>query len=213
MAETIFWDVDTQADFIEPGGRLYVPGAENLVANLERLTTYARRAGIQIVADICDHTEDDDEISAHPDFKSTFPPHCLRGTPGQEKIAATRCVAPLWIENRPYPLALLRRQVGAHRGEIVLKKNHVNVFTQPNTNLLVEVLQPRRIVVYGVALDVCVYHAVEGFLSRGDLHVTVVRDAVRAIDPARGDALLRSWEARGVRVATTAEVVSEPVSQ
>jgi nicotinamidase/pyrazinamidase len=209
MAEMIFWDVDTQVDFIEPNGRLYVSGSEAIIPNLARLTDHARRTGIQIVADICDHTEDDDEISDHPDFKSTFPPHCLRGTPGQEKIAATRCLAPLWIENRPYPLAVLRRQVGTHRGEIVLKKNHVNIFTQPNANLLLEILQPRRIVVYGVALDVCVYHAVEGFLSRGDLQVAVVRDAVRAIDAPRGDALLRNWRERGVAVVGTAETVSQ----
>src|SRR5262245_27951853 len=87
MAELIFWDVDTQIDSMQPDGALYVPGAETIVGNLEQLTAYARRSKVQIVADICDHTHDDDEISDQPNFKSTYPPHCIRGTPGYEKIA------------------------------------------------------------------------------------------------------------------------------
>jgi nicotinamidase-related amidase len=63
------------------------------------------------------------------------------------------------------------------------------------------------VVVYGVALDVCVYHAVEGFLARGDIDVTLVRDAVRAIDLKRGEEILRGWAQRGVKVKGTVEVV------
>jgi nicotinamidase-related amidase len=30
----LFWDVDTQFDFIHPVGKLYVPGAETIISNL-----------------------------------------------------------------------------------------------------------------------------------------------------------------------------------
>jgi nicotinamidase-related amidase len=30
----LFWDVDTQFDFIHPAGNLYVPGAETIISNL-----------------------------------------------------------------------------------------------------------------------------------------------------------------------------------
>jgi nicotinamidase/pyrazinamidase len=202
----LFWDVDTQVDFIDPSGKLYVSGAEGLLPNLECLTRHARSQGICIVASMDDHVPDDEEISDRADFRSTFPAHCMRGTPGQEQVPATRAVAPAVIENRPYTASTLRRLISRRR-EVVLRKNRFDVFTQPNTSLLLEILKPRRVVVYGVALDVCVYHAVRGFLSRGDIKVTVVRDAVRALDQARGEQILRDWEQCGVEVVGTAEVI------
>ena len=39
----VFWEVDTQADFMLPGGKLYVPGAEKLLPNIRRLTDAARQ--------------------------------------------------------------------------------------------------------------------------------------------------------------------------
>jgi nicotinamidase/pyrazinamidase len=206
VTKQIFWDVDTQVDFIDPAGKLYVPGAESLLPNLECLTRHARSQGICIVASMDEHVPDDEEISDHADFRSTFPAHCMRGTPGQAQVPATRAVEPVVIENRPYTAATLRRLVSGRR-EVVLRKNRFDVFTQPNTSLLLEIVQPRRIVVYGVALDVCVYHAVEGFLSRGDIKVTVVRDAVCALDLARGEQMLSKWVKRGVEVVGTAGVV------
>jgi nicotinamidase/pyrazinamidase len=207
MPKIIFWDVDTQVDFMHPNGKLYVEGAKDIVENVGRLTTLARDMHLQISGDVCDHVLEDDEISEHPDFRSTYPPHCIRGTPGQEKIAQTRALHPLWIENRPYTMKRLKEEVKAHRGEILLKKNRVDVFSQPNTNLLLEILRPRQVIVYGVALDVCVYYAVEGFLARGDIRTVVVRDATRGIDPERGERILRDWRTRGVEVVTTDEVV------
>ena len=74
----IFWDVDTQYDFMKADGKLYVPDAEQLVANLKKLTDYAHGHGIRIVASADDHVPEHAEISATPDWKETFPPHCLR---------------------------------------------------------------------------------------------------------------------------------------
>ena len=38
---TVFFDVDTQLDFLYPAGALYVPGAETLLPALTRLTNFA----------------------------------------------------------------------------------------------------------------------------------------------------------------------------
>jgi len=40
-AGVLFWDVDTQVDFMRADGKLYVPEAESLVPNLKRLTDHA----------------------------------------------------------------------------------------------------------------------------------------------------------------------------
>src|SRR2546426_6592437 len=90
MARVIFWDVDTQYDFMHADGKLYVPEAERIIMNLQRLTNYAHGHGIRIVASADDHVMGHPEISDSPDWQSTFPAHCMRGTAGQKKIPETR---------------------------------------------------------------------------------------------------------------------------
>ena len=98
----------------------------------------------------------------------------------------------------------------AHDGDLLFHKHWFDVFTNPNLLPALDALAPERVVLYGVALDVCDKYAVEGLLRhRPDLPVTLVTDAVRAIDPAAGAALLEDWRRRGVRLATSAEVLSE----
>jgi nicotinamidase/pyrazinamidase len=211
MNALVFWDVDTQRDFIEPDGRLYVPGAEQLLPNLQRLTHFARQRRIQVVADICDHTMEDEEISAHPNFKTTFPPHCIRGTRGHEKVDATAPLHPLYIDNRPYERDELARLVEGHEGEIIIKKQALDVFSNPATEILVDVLSPRLAVVYGVALDVCVNLVVVGLSERG-CQVNFVADASKPIDAREGETCVRRWRGRGVRVVTTADIVEGRVT-
>src|ERR1051325_2709820 len=88
MERVVFWDVDTQVDFMAPGGKTYIKGAEEITENLRLLTGYARDNGIRNVGSVDYHTPGDAEISLSPDFRETFPPHCLRGTEGQQKVDA-----------------------------------------------------------------------------------------------------------------------------
>ena len=71
-----------QVDFIDPDGKLAVPGAAAVVPAMARLVGWARASRITHVASADDHELTDPEISDEPDSMSTFPPHCLRGTPG-----------------------------------------------------------------------------------------------------------------------------------
>src|SRR5262245_42446191 len=123
MAGVVFWDVDTQADFMLPEGKLYVPGALDIVENLSRLTRHARTRRIPRVASVCDHTLEDAEISASPDRRTTFPPHCLRGSAGQRKIPATAMARPVLVPNRREDAAELRARLERHTGEILVEKS------------------------------------------------------------------------------------------
>jgi nicotinamidase/pyrazinamidase len=202
----LFWDVDTQVDFMRPEGRLYVPGAIEIGPALAALTRHAADRGIVRVATVCDHVLEDDEISTTPDFRTTFPPHCLRGTPGQAKVPETALADPVVVPNRPEDPALLAARLGRHTGEVLIEKNHFDVFTNPSTSAVLDALSPETVVVYGVAQDVCDAHAIAGLLRRG-LRVVFVEDAARPIDPARGARLVEEWKQRGVAVLPTAEVL------
>jgi len=204
---TVFWDVDTQADFMLATGSLPVPGAEALRPNLARLTGAARAAGVTIVHTADDHEPDDPEIAATPDFVETFPAHCLRGTPGALRVAET--VPGDDAVDIP-PDGAVDVVAAAASPEIVLRKNRFDAFSNPATRLLLAALAPERVVVYGVALEVCDRFAVEGMLGLGaGFEIVVVEDAVAALDPARGAELLEEWKGRGVLVTTTDDVVRD----
>ena len=205
----IFWDVDTQYDFMHAAGKLYVAGSEEIIPVLKRLTQHAHRYGIRILASADDHVPGHRELSATPDWKETFPEHCMRGTPGQRKIAETHLRNPLLIEPEPEDPAALAVRVKGHVGDILFHKHWFDVFTNPNVLPVLDALAPTGIVLYGVALDVCDKYAVEGLLRhRPGIPLTVVTDAVRAIDAGSAPTLLADWQRRGVRLATSVEVTS-----
>jgi nicotinamidase/pyrazinamidase len=200
MSGTILWDVDTQVDFMLPGGKLYVPGAEEVAPAMHRLLEAARQAGIVHVASADDHELTDEEISEQPDFQTTYPPHCLRGTRGARKIPETDQEDPVPIALGPLPDRYLRGR------EFLLMKKSFDVFTNPNTDRLLAALDPDEIVVFGVATDVCDDAAIRGFLDRGR-RVRFVEDAARGLDEGRVAACTATWRERGVAFTTSEEVV------
>jgi nicotinamidase/pyrazinamidase len=197
---TILWDVDTQFDFMLPGGKLYVPGAEKTVPAMKRLVDAAREAEIVHVASADDHELTDAEISAEPDFVTTYPPHCLRGTRGARKIPETDQEDPVPLALEPVPDRYLEGR------EFLLLKKNFDVFTNPHTERLLERLDPDEIVVFGVATDVCDDAAIRGFLARG-LKVRFVEDAARGLDDDRVAISTASWREQGVEF-TNAEVIA-----
>jgi nicotinamidase/pyrazinamidase len=215
MSRLIFWDVDTLHDFMRREGRLYVPGAEEIVPAVRVLTDFAHARHIPIVASADNHDLSDAEISDQPDWKTTFPPHAMRGTPGQLKIAETALRDPLVIEPEPQEQAALTRLILGHHGDFLLHKHTLDVFSNANTLTLVHLLRPDAIVIYGVATDFCDRYTIEGLLRHApSTRLFLVLDAIRAIYPQEGDRLVHSWRNRGVgtiRLAdlTTAGVLNE----
>ncbi|MDQ2984693.1 MAG: cysteine hydrolase [Actinomycetota bacterium] len=205
MSGTVLWDVDTQVDFMLPDGKLYVPGAEETVPAMKRLVEAAREAGIVHVASADDHELTDPEISEEPDFHNTYPAHCLRGTRGAQKIHETEQEDPLPLGSLPIPPGLVPELVAGWTEVLLLKKNF-NVFTNPNTDSLLDALDPDQIVVFGVATDVCDDAAIRGFLLRGR-RVHFVEDAARGLDEERVLACTAAWREAGVEFTTAADAV------
>jgi nicotinamidase/pyrazinamidase len=172
---------------------------------MELLVDAARAARLTHVASADDHELTDPEISDEPDFHNTYPPHCLRGTRGAEKILETKQRDPLPLSLLPFPPGLVTSMIDGHR-EILLLKKSFDVFTNPNTGALLAALDPDEIVVFGVATDVCDDAAILGFLQRGR-RVRFVEDAARGLDETRTAACLAVWRDRGVETSTVEEVI------
>ncbi|HEV7366744.1 MAG TPA: isochorismatase family protein [Gemmatimonadales bacterium] len=210
MPRLIFWDVDTAYDFMRADGKLYVPGSEEIIPAIRDLTDFAHANRIPIIASADNHELSDPEISDSPDWKVTFPPHCMRGTPGQRKIAEAQLRDPLVIEPEPEESGALPRQVLTHRGDILLHKRALDVFTNRNLPALLDVLKPEAVVIYGVATDFCDRYTVEGLLRHlPGATLYLVTDAIRAIYPDEGERLMADWRNRGVRLVTTRQIVQE----
>lgn len=206
MSGTILWDVDTQLDFIEPGGKLYFAGAEEVRPAMALLVEAARAAGAVHVASCDQHELSDPEISLDPDYDSTWPPHCLLGTRGAEKIPETKQLDPLPLPLVPVPEAILRGLVDG-RGEILIPKKQYDPFTNPNSETVLDAIDPEEILLFGVATDICDAAAVRALVRRGR-RVAFIENASRGVDESRVAACTAAWREAGVRFTTAEEAAS-----
>jgi len=195
----IFWEVDVQADFMLPGGKLYVPGAEKLLPNIRKLTDAARRGEVFLVSHGDFHPTND------PEFKH-FPPHCLKGTAGAELLPEALAENFVRVENDAnarLPENLFKYQ------QIILEKQTLDIFETHHANSLVERLgNTAEFVVFGVVTEYCVSCAVKGLLKR-KRRVTVVRDAIETLAPEVGDKTLADLQSLGARLVTTDEILEK----
>lgn len=192
----VFLDVDTQRDFMDQGGALSVPRSSEILPNLERLTRFAARHGIPILATACSHRSDDSELLQ-------FPPHCMAGTHGQARIPATA---------RPDSVVLAAgtQLSGELPPHLTLEKSELDLFSRTDADQLINRYNERNplFVVYGVATDYCVKKAVEGLLRRR-CRVAIVVDAIRPIEPAVEAGILTDFARRGVLLSITRVVCAD----
>jgi len=197
----IFWEVDVQADFMLPGGKLYVPGAEKIIPNVERLVQAARDNGIFLVS------SGDAHASGDPEF-NLFPPHCVKGTPGERILPEGLMQRHLTIPNEAS--FALPANVFDYP-QIVLEKQTLDVFDNPKASELVQRIGDTRgrdaeYVVFGVVTEYCVRCAAKGLLERG-CRVSVVEDAIETLKPEEGRRTLDELTRLGARLITTDEAI------
>lgn len=193
----IFWEVDVQADFMLPGGNLYVPAAEKLLPNIRRLTDAARQGRVLLVSHGCFHTLND------PEFK-IFPPHCVKGTPGSELVPEALANKIVRIPNEPE--AHLPQDFSLFQ-QVLLEKQTLNIFESRHADELVNRLGTHpEFVVFGVVTEYCVSFAAKGLLERGR-RVAVVQDAIETLKKEDGEKTITDLKTLGARLITTEQAL------
>ncbi|MGD1073010.1 MAG: isochorismatase family protein [Bryobacteraceae bacterium] len=163
-----FFDIDTQIDFVFPAGSLYAPGAERVIPQVAALNRFAGKHGIPVISSMCAHPEDAEEFRV-------WPPHCVIGTVGQRKPAAT-----LITEGQ----------------QIFVEKNALDLFSNPTVPGLLDSLEIDDCYVYGVLLEYCVKCAIMGLLKTGR-KVTLVTDATAHLSAEAARQVLEDFAAAG----------------
>ncbi|MGA9497116.1 MAG: cysteine hydrolase family protein [Terriglobales bacterium] len=195
----IFWEVDVQSDFMFPGGKLYVPGAEKLLGNIRKLTDAARHGEVFLVSHGCFHPPND------PEFKQ-FPPHCIKGTPGAE--FAPEALADKFIRVENAVDTKLPEDLSKYQ-QIILEKQTLDIFETHHANDLLERLSTNaEFVVFGVVTEYCVSLAAKGLLKR-KRRVAIVRDAIETLSPEVGGKTLADLQSLGARLVTTDPILAE----
>ncbi len=197
-ARALFFDVDTQHDFIDADGKLPVPGARKIVSRLRRLTEFAVEHDIPIVASVDAHPRGDPEFDV-------FGEHCVPGTPGQKKLEET--TAPGCETVDPERLdQQIERLARGKTPQLVIQTQSLDVFDKPMTEQILAALKPERVYVYGVTTEYCVLRAVLG-LRRCNYAVTVVSDAVKPVDENAGQAAIAHMRTSGATLEDTGSVL------
>jgi nicotinamidase-related amidase len=223
--------VDVQNDFMRPpdqGGRLYVtdlfdssdPGAVMALPRIEEAVRWMQ-ANCEVLVFTGDwHGYDDEEIDPdEPDPRAgTYPPHCM----GRSDDPVERDGAEIVESIRPEDPIVLERTVTAEeamnagrravreRRPVFIRKNRFDVFEgNPATGAFLAALADEMgsepvIYVAGVARDVCVTQAVDGFQRRG-YETVAIRDATWGLGLESEKETLARWRVGG-QVLTLAEL-------
>jgi len=180
--------VDVQRDFCE-GGSLAVAGG---AAVAERLTRYLAECGRDydaVVATRDHHVDPGEHFSAHPDYSTTWPVHCVAGTRGAAFHQA---------------LDISRLEAVFDKGE---RGGAYSGFEGRDSGgtLLGEWLAARRVgrvEVAGIATDYCV-RATALDARRAGFATTVLEDLTAGVAPASTDAAKVEMLAFGVEIRRT----------
>jgi nicotinamidase/pyrazinamidase len=183
--KTVFFDIDTQIDFVYPAGALYVPGAEHILPLVGELNRHAP----VLISTMDAHSEDD------PEFQ-IFPHHCVVGTTGQHKPAITL------LDRR----ATVPSPADDEVRQWILEKQQLDCFSSPYLHALLERLNADRYVVYGVVTEICVRCAAFGLLKTGR-PVEIVTDAVKALNEQKAREMFLEFTDAGGRLTTSSAVL------
>lgn len=213
----IYIDVDTQFDFCDPRGALFVQGAVEAAAICGKLVKRALSERAPLLGSVDSHAHDAWEFSTNDNRgprgeKPGFPPHCVKGTAGWLKLPETLSERFVFV-----PVDAPSPRVPEGTDAVYFEKEVYSLFANPNAARWLDHLcadEPAEFVVFGVATDYCVRAAALDTLAwartRGDRGskstVTVVTDAIAGVAAETTARALEELRVAGVRLCASSDL-------
>lgn len=207
----VFFNIDTQNDFMLPNGKLYVKDAESILQNITLLTDLAHSMDMKVINTQDLHTKDSIEISDNPDFKTTFPEHCMIGTEGAALCSASNPKQFGYDNYYIIPWHTIKIDIYKvmNTRNIIIQKDNFDMFLGNKfTTEVLEILDIDTAIVYGVASNVCVDFAVSGLINMGK-QVIVVSNAIKGLPGVDENELIKKWQEEGVKLISTKDLPEE----
>ncbi|MFQ6036214.1 MAG: isochorismatase family protein, partial [Sedimentisphaerales bacterium] len=117
-----------------------------------------------------------------------------------ERVGYLGSVPPEYIELDKMSDYALKKLVDKDQFHIVIRKESIDAFENPNTDKLVELVKPNVVVVFGVALDFCVYYVLRGLAKHPGIKLVVLKDAVKGLQIRPDEDIFDELEKMGVEI-------------
>lgn len=192
--------VDCQNDFIKSDGKLVISGAEEIIPNLTKVVKHFHKIRVPQIFTMDAHFADSEELSSEPNFRTTFPEHCIVQSLGADLINEIKDIIQgnFQICNWFDSFSQEELEAIAKHHSICITKDKFDVFSGNEfTNNILDIIQPDVAYVCGVATNVCVDFAIKGLLQRG-IEVRAITDCMKELDTLPLEDTLNNWTAHGV---------------
>lgn len=213
MKNTALGIIDAQRGFMpaEEGQRLGLSGfgelpvtdGEQIISNVNRLLAAYAIRGYATFTTQDWHPENTAHFSDQPNFRTTWPVHCVGGTPGAELHPEIN------VPNSTYRFR--KGMETLERGED--DQSYSGYYsTSGNGEHLGDVLRRRgitQVILGGLALDYCVGKTALDLRTKLGFDVTVAIDASRGIAEQSVNEMLEQFADNGIKVATTDEILAQ----
>lgn len=200
--ERVILDLNTQCDFLLPGGALPVANRAEVLPRVRQLMNWARLSKIPVIS----------SLEAHRPSESfrNLPPHCLDHTLGQKKLPFTLMPNRMLIMGDN--TADVPMQPFTRFQQLIFTKRNADFLANPKADRLINTIEPEYWIIFGITATHCVKHVTLGMLARHH-KVVVVRDACGFWSAVDGEHAFRQMEAKGAILATTDELTDGSVAE
>ena len=198
--QPILMDIQVQRDIFVPGGALYAPEHRKAAANIYRLFDWAKAGGVPVISSIL-------LVRAGRRGPLSEKPHCVEGTPGEQKLART--LLPRRLNMGFSHNADLPRDVFSQVQQVIFESRDVDLFNHARfERLITELPEPCDFVLCGSSIALGIKQAVLGLRNRGH-GIVIAEDAVVDLGHPLAEMSWLQILAKSARPLPTVQIIHE----
>ena len=130
----------------------------------------------------------------------------MAGEPGSERVGFLGKLPIEYVQIDKMDTEAIQNLICKEQFHIVIKKDSIDVFSNCNTDKLVELISPKKVVVFGVALDFCVYYVVQGLRRFSDIKLCLLKDVVKGLGVRPDNEIFDELRQMGVEITELSEL-------